>query len=86
MKFFLVLSSCNPVSLHDTQAHDIDTPSHQVRFKMNQHTRELISARNTKHKYNKKDLIKSPRVTLTWHACKYKVHKLHQRYILKCSG
>ena len=21
-------------------------------------------------------------VTLTWHACKYKVHKLHQRYIL----
>ena len=25
----------------------------------------------------------SPTVTLTWHACKYKVHKLHQRYILK---
>ena len=25
---------------------------------------------------------KSPTVTLTWHACKYKVHKLHQRYIL----
>ena len=24
----------------------------------------------------------SPTVTLTWHACKYKVHKLHQRYIL----
>ena len=23
-----------------------------------------------------------PTVTLTWHACKYKVHKLHQRYIL----
>ena len=22
-------------------------------------------------------------VTLTWHVCKYKVHKLHQRYILK---
>ena len=22
-------------------------------------------------------------ITLTWHACKYKVHKLHQRYILK---
>ena len=21
-------------------------------------------------------------VTLTWHACKYKVHELHQRYIL----
>ena len=25
----------------------------------------------------------SPTVTLTWHACKYKVHKLHMRYILK---
>ena len=24
----------------------------------------------------------SPTVTLAWHACKYKVHKLHQRYIL----
>ena len=24
-----------------------------------------------------------PTVTLTWHACKYKVHKLHQWYILK---
>ena len=23
-----------------------------------------------------------PTVTLTWHVCKYKVHKLHQRYIL----
>ena len=22
-------------------------------------------------------------VSLTWYACKYKVHKLHQRYILK---
>ena len=25
----------------------------------------------------------SPTVTFTWHACKYKVHKLHKRYILK---
>ena len=24
-----------------------------------------------------------PMVTFTWHACKYKVHKLHQRHILK---
>ena len=22
-------------------------------------------------------------VILTWHACKYKVHKLHQKYIVK---
>ena len=25
----------------------------------------------------------SPTVTLTWHACEYKVQKLHLRYILK---
>ena len=64
----------------------------------NQHTRELISApirntnttRNTstlqyEHKYSNKEHQRpeSPTVTLTWHACKYKVHKLHQRYILK---
>ena len=24
----------------------------------------------------------SPTVILTWHACKYQLHKLHQRYIL----
>ena len=24
----------------------------------------------------------SPTVTLTWHTCNYKVHRLHQRYIL----
>ena len=24
----------------------------------------------------------SPTVILTWHACKYKVHKLHQMYII----
>ena len=28
----------------------------------------------------------SPTVTLTWHACKYKVHKLHHRYIIEHSG
>ena len=26
--------------------------------------------------------LQSPMVTLTWHACKYKVHKLHQRFVL----
>ena len=28
----------------------------------------------------------SPTVTLTWHTCKYKVHKLDHRYILKTSS
>ena len=46
----------------------------------NQHVRELISARNKQHKHNDKDLI------LTWHACKYKVHKLHQRYMGGCTS
>ena len=45
----------------------------------NQHTWELISAWNTQHMSPQ-----SPMVTLTWHACKYRVHKLYQRYILKC--
>ena len=43
----------------------------------NLHTRELIS------EYH---IYKDPShlwVTLTWHVHKYKVHKLHQRYILK---
>ena len=42
---------------------------------VSQHTREFISAENT-HKYNNKDL--SHPQWLTWYACKYKVHKLHQ--------
>ena len=48
----------------------------------NQHARELISAEKTSHKHNNKDLSRLL-VTLTWHACKYKVHKLHHRHILK---
>ena len=36
--------------------------------------------RLTSHKHNNKS--ESPTITLTWHACKYKVHKLHERYIL----
>ena len=49
----------------------------------NQHTRELINTRKASHKHdNDKDLTESPTVTLTWHACKYKVHKLHKRMYL----
>ena len=46
----------------------------------NQHTRELISAQKRSHKHNSKD--QSCLQTLTWHSSKYKVHKLHQRYVL----
>ena len=40
----------------------------------NQHTRELISARKTSHKYLQQQRPASPTVTLTRQAGKYKVH------------
>ena len=46
----------------------------------NQQTRELIGTWKTSHKRQQRH--ESPTVTLTWHASKYKVHKLHQMYIL----
>ena len=46
----------------------------------NRHTRELISAQ--KMSLAQQQRPESPTVTLTCHRCKYKVHKLHQRYIL----
>ena len=45
--------------------------------------RVCISLPNTaKTKRSKQQRPESPTVTFTWYACKYKVHKLHQRYIL----
>ena len=44
----------------------------------NQHTRELISEKK-KITQAQQQRPESPTVTLTWHASKYKVHKLHQR-------
>ena len=47
----------------------------------NQQTRELISAPKdvTQAQQQRPE---SPTVTLTWHASKHEVRKLHQRYIL----
>ena len=47
----------------------------------------LSSTRGTSAKCNTSTTTKTWVIyaTLTWHACKYKVHKLHQRYILKFS-
>ena len=56
-------------SLHEFVEHPVQ----------NQPTRELISTQKTSHRHSK-DL--SPTVTLPWHACKYKVCKLHQWCIL----
>ena len=44
----------------------------------NQHTRQLISARKTVRQ-TQQQRPESPTVTLTWHACKYKVHVESQR-------
>ena len=41
---------------------------------VNQHSKYVTQAQQQRPQ--------PPTVTLTWHACKYKVHKLHQRYIL----
>ena len=49
----------------------------------NQHTRELITTWKTSHTHTQQQRPGSPMVTVTWHASQYKVHKLHQRYILK---
>ena len=49
---------------------------------LNQHTSELISTQKTSCKHNNRP--ESLLVTLTWHAFKYKVNMLHQRYILMC--
>ena len=43
-----------------------------------QQTRKLISSLETSHEHNNKDLSQSPMVILSWHASRYKVHKLHK--------
>ena len=51
-------------------------------FVLNQQRRELISDRKRSHELEK-DSPELPTVSLTWHAGKHKVHKLHhQRYVL----
>ena len=40
---------------------------------VNQHSKYIIQVQQQRPE--------SPMVTLIWHACKYNVHKLHQRYI-----
>ena len=47
----------------------------------NQRTRELICARKTSQQRRQQQRPQYPTVTLTWHASKYKVHKLHQRIL-----
>ena len=44
---------------------------------VNQHSKYLTQAQQQRPEL--------PTVTLTWRVCKYKVRKLHQRYILNCT-
>ena len=54
----------------------------------NQQTKELIiiSAQKIFDIIAQQQRPESPMVTLMWHASKYKVHKLHQRYIIEGWG
>ena len=51
----------------------------------NQHTRALINAQKYITQVQQQT-PESPTVPLTWHACKYKVHKLHHRCIIIGGG
>ena len=47
---------------------------------LNQSTHKGVNQRSKYVTQVQQQRLESPAVTLTWHACKYKVHKLHQRY------
>ena len=72
-------------SFHEFRWSMFEKYNTQKHNRKNQHTRELISVRNTSaaQVQLQQQRPESPTVTLTWRACKYKIHKLHQRYLLK---
>ena len=53
-------------------------------MELDQHTRKIITSKYVTQV--QKQRSEWPTVTLIWHACKYKVPKLHQRYILILCG
>ena len=86
--FYLMTTGWN---IHTSQhipnctAHSV-VPLEQISFDMksstqNMQTKELISAQKMWHKQQQR--LKPPMPTLTWHARKFKVQKLHQKYILR---
>ena len=52
----------------------------QIYFNETESTHKGVNQRS-KYMTQVQQRAELPTVTLTWHACKYKVHKLHQRYI-----
>ena len=54
--------------------------------KLNHQTRELISARNTQHKYNDKDLRHLQRMYLWWSLCTLYLHACQVRVTAGDSG
>ena len=64
-------STRNDTSLHAKKADELESTHKGV----NQCSKDVTQVQQQRPE--------SPTVTLTWHACKHKGHKLHQRYILK---
>ena len=74
-----------------THAHTCMARTHVARTHTQTHTHTHMDACTHTHTHgcihthtHTQQKPESPVVTLTWHASKYKVHKLHQRYILYC--
>ena len=67
------------------KSHSQQSPSKIIKQQTNKHTKSTRKGVNQRSKYSTQVQLRpeSPTVTLTWHACQYKVHKLHQRYIQK---
>ena len=62
---------------------DLSTPWVYLNSKTAQSTHKGVNWRSKDVTQIQQQRPESPTITLTWHACKYKVCKLHQRHILK---
>ena len=62
---------------------DFDTSNASSLNQSNESTHKGVNSRSKDVTQAQQKRPELPSVALTWHAFKYKVHKLHQRYILK---
>ena len=63
----------------ETVRPDCDVQYHNTNCRQKS-TYKGLNQRSTDVTQVQQQRLESPTVILTWHACKYKVHKLHQRY------
>ena len=81
MHCFVTVSFHTPSDSHSVQ---LSGESHNDKNKwVEKSTHKGVNQRSKYETQVRQQRPESPTVTLTWHACKYKVRKLHQRYILK---